>query len=257
MSIDEDELLQLSKMVVDDAPSAAESIRDVLIRCVASTALPFGIGAAVAGLVTDAADRRWKENINLLMQLFAERVVTVQSAIESPDYYRAEEFQSLLFEAVDQERTNRYEAKRKMLARGLANSGTRPFVADTLKETYFRVLRDLTPLDISVLRELLKPTNKQHMGLYLKETTLQRVVRASSVTPVIYRLQGLGLVSMFQQMPSPNMNGIRNITDIGRLGNFIRDELQAEPQIVMQITNFGLGFLRFLTEPDEQQQNLR
>lgn len=253
MPIDEDELLQLSKVVMDDAPSTAESIRDVLIKCVASTALPFGIGAAVAGLVTDAADRRWKKNINHLMQMFAERLVAVQSAIESPDYYRAEEFQSLLFEAVDQERTNRYEGKRKMLARGLANSGTRPFVADTLKETYFRVLRDLTPTDISALRKLLEPTNKQHMGLYLKETTLQRVVRASSVTPVIYRLQGLGLVSMFQQMPSPNMNGIRNITDISRLTNFIRDALQAEPQIVMQITNFGFEFLKFLTEPNERQ----
>lgn len=256
MSIGKDELLQLAEGVADDSPSAADSIRDVITKSIVSAALPFGIGAAVTGLVTEAADRRWKENINHLMQMFAERLVAVQAAIESPSYFRAEEFQSLLFEAVDQERTNRYEAKRKMLARGLANSGTRPFVADTLKQTYFRVLRDLTPSDIFVLRELSGPTNKQHMGLYLKETTLQQVVRASSVTPVIYRLQGLGLVSMFQQMPLPNMNGIRNITDTGRLESFIRDALQAEPQIVMEITNFGLGFLRFLMEPDEQQQDL-
>jgi hypothetical protein len=77
MSIDDDELILLANTVVDDTPSTAGSILDVITKTLVSAAVSFGIGAAVTGLVTDAADRR-----------------------RAPS---AEEFQSLLFEAVDQE----------------------------------------------------------------------------------------------------------------------------------------------------------
>ena len=217
--------------------------------------LPLGIGSALTGIVAETADRRWKERVVELLTLFAERLVRLTEQIEKQEYYGSEEFQALFIEAVDQQRTNRYGFKRKMLAQGLAQSGTRQFVGERDKETFFRILRDLSPADVQMLEQLSETTNKVHMGLYLKEQTLERVVRATSVDVRVYRLQGLGLVTTFQRLPAPSLSGPKRIEDQGSLNKFVADALGVEPHIHINISDFGTRFLSFLQSRAEAEGN--
>jgi len=180
--------------------------------------------------------------------MFAERIARLGEAVPPSEYFNSEEFQALLLEAIDQQRTNRYEKKRAMLAQGLAHSGTRTFASEQSKETFFRILRDLSPEDIYTLGELVQSTSDFHMGLRLKAQTLKREVDASSLDTRIYHLQGLGLVSTYQRLPAPNLSGSSNIQSIGQLNTYIANALRAEPTIVYQISEFGRRFLEFLTD---------
>lgn len=165
MKIDSDELKIATSELQGEVASTAESIRDAVIKTVVG-AIPLGIGSVVTNLVVDTADQRWKSRVTELFSMFADRVSQLQDAIGSQEYFGSEEFQALIIEAIDQERTNRHKEKRAMLAQGLANSGTREFVQDDTKETFFRMLRDLSPTDINLLDELSKPLERsQHNSL--------------------------------------------------------------------------------------------
>jgi hypothetical protein len=248
MGLNDDELVIATEQLADDEVSTADSIRDVLIKTILNVALPMGMGSMLTSLLTEAADRRWKIRVRELLQMFAERIARLGEAVPPSEYFNSEEFQALLLEAIDQQRTNRYEKKRAMLAQGLANSGTRAFVREDSKETFFRILRDLSPEDISALGELAESTADSHIGLALKSQTPERSVKVKALDTRIYRLQGLGLVSTFQRLPTPNLGGSRGIQTQGELNKFIANALGAEPTIVYQISDFGRRFLRFLTD---------
>jgi hypothetical protein len=249
--IDDDELMVAAKQLVNELPASAESIRDTVLKVVAGLVLPLGIGSALTSIVTDAADRRWRERGAELINLFAERIGRLTDAIDSQEHYASEEFQALFIEALDQQRTNRYRLKREMLAQGLAQSGTRGFVLERDKETFFRVLRDLSPEDVQILERLACPTNAVHMGLVLKEQTPEHVIHAKSVDSRVYRLQGLGLVTTFQRLPAPNLSGVNQIETQGALNSFVAKALGAEPHVVINVSDFGRRFLQFLLEEKE------
>lgn len=249
--IDDDELIVTAEQFTSDLPASAESLRDSVLKAVAGLALPFGIGSALTGIVTDTADRRWRVRVAELIKLFAERIARLTEAMDSEEHYTSEEFQALFIEAVDQQRTNRYRMKRKMLAQGLAQSGTRGFILERDKETFFRILRDLSPADVQMLEELARPTNAIHKGLILKEQTPEHVIQAKSVDTRVYRLQGLGLVTTFQRLPAPNLSGVNRIETQGALNSFIAKALGAEPHVVISVSDFGKRFLQFLLDEKE------
>lgn len=255
MGLNDDELVIATEQLAGNEVSTADSIRDVLIKTILNVALPMGIGSILTSLLTENADRNWKIRAHELLRMFAERIALLREAVPPAEYFSSEEFQALLLEAIDQQRTNRYEKKRAMLAQGLAHSGTRAFASERSKETFFRILRDLSPEDIYTLGELAKSTSDTHMGLVLKSQTLQRSVKASALDTRIYRLQGLGLVSTFQRLPTPNVSSSRNIQTPNQLSTFIADALRAEPTIVYQISDFGRRFLRFLTEDTDESKS--
>jgi hypothetical protein len=132
MAIDDVSLMVRINQIKEDDPLTSESVRDVAIRAVVSTAFPL-VGAFVTELLAETADRRWKERLYELFTDFAERVARLSSQIENPNYFKSEEAQALFLEAIDQQKTNRFEEKRKMLAQGLANSGTSTHIKDQSK----------------------------------------------------------------------------------------------------------------------------
>src|SRR5262249_49775741 len=71
------------------------------------------------------------------------------------EFFQGEEFQTLLFLGFDQLQTTHDREKLRLLASALANSGVSSFSEETRKELFIRVLRDLTPLHIHALKELL------------------------------------------------------------------------------------------------------
>ena len=256
MSVDTDPLVILAQQMADDDELTALSIAGVATKAVISTVVPFGIGSAITGIFTEQGQLLWKRRIHELLTLMCADIARLKAQIAEPTYYQGEEFQALMLEAVDLERTNRHKYKRVMSARALAKSGTNRFIKEDSKEIFIRILRDLMQEDLELLRNLAQQTNDTHKGLVLKAQALERVVRAKSVNPRVYRLQGLGLVATHQRLPAPHLNGPRAIQTQGELNAFIAKALGAEPEVVMSITDFGSRFVDYLlTEQDGEKAN--
>jgi hypothetical protein len=111
-----------------------------------------GVGAAIQSLLDGRArasfEQRWLE----LFTEFSVRIEEIRASIPDASYYGSEEFQTLLFLALQQLITTHDRKKLKLLADALANSGATPF-QDEDKELFLRLIRDLSVHDISALRD--------------------------------------------------------------------------------------------------------
>ena len=109
-----------------------------------------GVGAAIQSMLDSEARTRMEQR---LLELFIDlkaRIEQIRSLIPDQNYYGSEEFQTLLFLALQQLVTTHDRKKRKLLADALANSGATPFQDDD-KELYLRLVRDLSVRDIATL----------------------------------------------------------------------------------------------------------
>lgn len=176
---------------------------------------------------------------------FAQAIAAHEESCFRNDYFSSEEFQALYLEAIDQERTNRFVEKRRMLANGLANSGTSQYVDDENKETFFRIMRDLSLEDLHVLKSLdgvIIRTILPHLAPLPKTITLEH----GKSSPVLYRLQGLGLVDSLIQIISSPLTKLED-RDQGKFNKQVVEVLAKGPATTFQISQFGTRFVRFLT----------
>jgi hypothetical protein len=241
VAIDDDSLQISVRQFIGGEKPAMDGYMEVLMKTIVSTALPFGIGSAITGLLSEAAQQAYRTRVAELFSDFAIKVKSIEDRIPDPAFFGGEEFLSLFVEAVDQQRTNRHREKRKLLANGLANSGTTSFKDDQEKESYFRVLRDLTPGDLVVLR-------KVEPRIYAPNQAPSSPIIKNPSPPndsVLARLEGLGLVKSRLSI-SP---GTRQVTP--RVGMNASEAISAliESQAVTsyEISEFGLNFLTFLS----------
>jgi hypothetical protein len=246
MAIDDDPLLIELRHLRDDQSSIVEGVRDTSIRVVLSASLPH-VGPLIAGLLGDIAQKRWNDRVVELLIQFAKRFNELSSQQQDQSFYESHEFQALLFEAIDQERTNRFREKRFMLAEGLAKSGTETFILDENKETFLRILRDLNLEDLAALKGLVPfIPNKTLPHLPPAPTTV--TVKAQQTSPTMYRLQGLGLISSKLEVLVPTLNGPSSVQDQGDFNKKLVEMLASGPNTIFWLNAFGRRFLAFLTK---------
>ena len=133
------------------------------------------------------------------------------------EYFQSEAFQSLLFLLVERLHTTHDAERLRMFGNALANSGSVDFKSDD-KEQYIRVLRELSPSDLTVLNGRLK-------GWYPFIHTFEY---GSGVMVSLSRLQGMGLV----------LEALRAIE---------QTDLNEPPQKSFHISEFGTKFLEFVS----------
>ncbi|HMH14172.1 MAG TPA: hypothetical protein VK578_13800 [Edaphobacter sp.] len=256
MAIDDDPLLLQVLQLSDDQSSIVEGIRDtsiqtVLIQTVLSVSLPY-VGPLIAGLLGDIAQKRWNDRVLELLIQFAKRFNELRPQQKDLPFYESQEFQALLFESIDQERTNRFREKRLMLAEGLAKSGTETFILDENKETFLRILRDLNLEELAVLKSL-APYIPNKTLPHLPPAPAAVTVKPQQTNPTMYRLQGLGLISSRLEVLVPTLNGPNSVRDQGDFNKKLIEVLASGPNTVFWLNAFGRRFLAFLTE---EQQDL-
>lgn len=228
MAIDDDPLLIELTQIRDDQSSIVEGVRDTSIRVVLSALLPH-VGPLIAGLLGDIAQKRWNDRVVELLNQFDKRFNELSSQQQDHSFYESNEFQALLFEAIDQERTNRFREKRFMLAEGLAKSGTETFILDENKETFERFI-----------------PNRTLPHLPPAPTTV--TIKAQQTNPTMYRLQGLGLISSKLEVLVPTLNGPSSVRDQGDFNKKLIEMLASGPNTIFWLNAFGRCFLAFLTE---------
>lgn len=197
-------------------------------------------GFPIAGPVIDNLIRnKAARNVNRrIVELFVEmgnRLREIKDSIPDVDYFGSEEFQTLLTLAIEQLQTSHDEAKRKMLAAALANSGSTGFSGDPDKEQYVRTLRDLSPVDLDTLTRL-APQSVPHPHISEVRNAPDTILCSLS------RLTALGLVaeSLTPKRPPPAPGW--NSADAARAFFAMATQL---PDRGHRISDYGQRFLKF------------
>jgi hypothetical protein len=113
-----------------------------------------GVGHAVIELMTDLAIQRTNNRVNDLFEHFTNRIREVGEDKVDREWFRSEEFQTLLYEAFRQLNVTHDREKIEMLGVALANSGAPGFKEEERKDLFIRFVRELTPQHLKVLHEL-------------------------------------------------------------------------------------------------------
>ena len=163
MAIDEEK----PDFAIEIAKDAGRSFQAILMSSAAAGAisflesiqvLPFGIATTLTELTTGLALKRTNERLNDMMGYFDKRLRELGEEKIDRDWFKSEEFQTLLFEALRQLQVTHDRAKLKMLGVGLANSGAEGFKEEERKDLFIRFVRELTSQHVGVLLKLLPET---------------------------------------------------------------------------------------------------
>lgn len=149
-----------------------------------------GVGAAVIELMTELAIQRINNRVNEMFEHFTAKIREVGEEKFDREWFRGEEFQTLLFEAFRQLNVTHDREKIEMLGTALANSGAPGFKDEERKDLFVRFVRDLTLQHIRTLVELVPthlpmPASRQSGVQPLDEETARRLKWSSrpKVTP--------------------------------------------------------------------------
>jgi hypothetical protein len=158
------------------------TIQGIATRSVIAT-IPYA-GSAMLEIFHGLAQRRVQERLNCVFDEMKNRLSQLSDEKIDREFFRSEEFQTLLFLVLERLHTTHDADKLRMFGRAIANASSTDFTADN-KEEYIRVLRELSANDIKVL---------DHP--YLKGWTphMHNINYAAEVLVGLSRLQGMGLV---------------------------------------------------------------
>jgi len=113
-----------------------------------------GVGAAVIELMTELAIQRTNNRVKEMFEHFTTKIREVGEEKVDREWFRSEEFQTLLYEAFSQLNVTHDREKIEMLGVALANSGAPGFKEEERKDLFIRFLRDLTRQHLKVLVQL-------------------------------------------------------------------------------------------------------
>ena len=116
-----------------------------------------GVGAAVTELMTELAIQRTNNRMKEMFEHFTTKIREVGEEKVDREWFRSEEFQTLLYEAFRQLNVTHDREKIEMLGVALANSGAPGFNEEERKDLFIRFVRELTRQHIKVLVELAPP----------------------------------------------------------------------------------------------------
>ena len=241
MVIDDPIRVQLQAVKRDLDPDIERDMKAAIVAGLVSCIPVPGVRAAIQNLLDGKAQRnlhrRWVE----LFENLGKRIQEIKNSIPDPDYFSSDEFQTLLALAWEQLQTTHDKNKRKLLANALANSGSAEFTKDSSKEQYVRVLRDLSPEDIAVLKSMSLGIAKQFKS-------------GGELPAGLSRLTGLGLVKESITLREWNLNSIPSrVDDVGQAMKKLKEfreamakYLQQPPVRAYELSGFGRRFLKFL-----------
>ncbi len=112
------------------------------------------VGAAVTELMTELAIQRTNNRMHDMFEHFTNKIRDIGEDKVDREWFRSEEFQTLLYEAISQLHVTHDREKIEMLGAALANSGAPGFKDEDRKDLFIRFVRDLTLQHIKMLVEL-------------------------------------------------------------------------------------------------------
>jgi hypothetical protein len=265
MSIEEDQ----PDVALDISNEAKRTIQGKIVSSGIAGVLSLvpGVGGAVIEMMTELAIQRTNDRIKEMFEYFVNRIREVGEERVDRDWFRGEEFQTLLYEALHQLHVTRDREKIEMLGVSLANSGAPGFKGDARNDLFVRFVRDLAPQHIKMLVELAPLRLEFHTDLApppnvqpLSEETIQRLTwdRRPTMAPhnddllALQMLHAYGLVHEFlsSSVEEPHFSSGRiTESDItSAIRKFVK-QLQESPVRSFRISELGRDFLSFMGLP--------
>lgn len=102
-------------------------------------------------MITELAIERTYNRVNEMFEHFTNRIREVGEDKVDQKWFRSEEFQTLLFEALHQLHVTHDREKIEILGVALANSGTEGFKEEERKDLFIRLVRELTRAHLKLL----------------------------------------------------------------------------------------------------------
>jgi hypothetical protein len=158
-----DDAMEKSEVAAEIADEAERSVQVMLVQSgiAGMISLVPHVGSAINQMLTEMAFRRTHERMGRMFQEMSSRLREVDKEKIDHEWFRSEEFQTLLFEAIHQLHVTHDQQKINMLGAALANSGLDGFASDERKELFLQLIRTLTRQHIAMLNELL-PTSEDY-----------------------------------------------------------------------------------------------
>ena len=130
--------------------------------------IPLGIGVLLTELGTGLAVKRTNARMRDMFDFFSNRLRDLGEDKIDREWFKSEEFQTLLLEALRQLNVTHDREKLEMLGVALANSGADTFKEEDRKDLFVRFIRELTRQHINLLCKLLPevvaPFSRPHHG---------------------------------------------------------------------------------------------
>jgi hypothetical protein len=226
-----------------------------------------GVGAAITELLTELAIQRTNNRVKEMFDYFTNRICDIGEEKVDREWFRSEEFQTLLYEAIQQLHVTHDQQKIEMLGVALANSGESEFKAEDRKDLFVRFVRELTMHHIKLLVELAPgPPNFEN---FPPDPQIEESMRREAVyrwrwkhrprlNPqgddllALQMLHGYGLVeeTRSSSIKEPSISSISSAAQVsGMLKNLIKDIENATITRYFRLSPLGDAFLKFMGLP--------
>lgn len=204
------------------------------------------IGPAIIHTLHDMRTKRLLERTVELFERMDRDLRAVEEEKINREFFKTEEFQTVVFLALQQLQTTHDPAKLHALADSLANSALVKFSAESRKELFFRIFRDLAPEDFQTLQKLMP----QASLLKANHNCWPEIDEPSGDSLAnLQRLEAQGLVNVSLQsemkLSSPRYGITWTPSDAERA---IRKAFETPPSRHFRISELGLEFLTFFAE---------
>jgi hypothetical protein len=249
-----DETLEKSEIAAQLEEEMERSVQSMLLRSgftAAISRIPLGVGDGINAMLAELAISRIHQRMYEMFEEVASRIAELSQEQVSREWFRSEEFQTLLFEAINQLHVTHDREKIRMLGNALANSGTTRFSTDQRKEVFVQLIRDLTSEHVRVLHRLAAPP-AESFGPELDSDTINWIQweRRPSLESddrdllLLQTLAGRGLVE--ERLESAPISHIAvPATESQALEEFFK-QLQKPPRRLFRLSHLGNDFLEFV-----------
>lgn len=203
---------------------------DALSAVVAS--IPFA-GSAISSILADGAKRRVVERVEETFRAIKEKLDNVDKTKVDEEYFKSDEFMTILLLAIEQLQTTHDKKKIQMIANALANSGMVDFSSDSRKELFMRIMRDLSPQHVSMLA-----------SMRVNRIISERTNPTGESLTVLQSLAAHGLVEESYTREQPSIPS-RNFANQREARNAIAKLILAPTTHRFRLSDFGANFLEF------------
>jgi len=212
------------------------------------------LGTAILAAMGEVGKGRFRERLLELLAALKQRMDEVGEQKIDRDYIFGEEFQSVLFDALDQLKTSHDRTKIQLLASALASCAAIEFSLEQRKELFVRLVRDLTAFHIHQLVELSK--EKPQIKSFPPEMRWAYRPRVKGpdgeCLMVLQQLAGEGLVEETIEGPKPpHARPISSQSDAARFLAELLEELSKPPVRCFRLSELGRDFINFVALKQE------
>ena len=204
------------------------------------------IGPAIIHAIHEVTTKRQWERAAAMFERTDEDLRAVEEEKIDKGFFETDEFQTLLFLALQQLQTTYDAEKLKALADGLAKGALREFSAESRKELFFRILRDMAPDELQMLKGLVPRPDLRNAPVdfwpVINEPHGEKL-------GVLQRLESKALVTMSlsseMKLSGPRYGGQWSVSEAERA---VKEALETPPSRHFRMSKLGLGFLTFFGE---------